>query len=99
MSLSQAKFSFIVEHCLQSQSYLKCQDDFRSAIPKSEVNSISSSSPFCETGSVSDRKTSGRATVLNDVSVGNFRLSFVQSARKFKLWYIKFKYIDISVNF
>ena len=49
---------FIVEHNLQSQSYLKCQDDFSSAFPKSQVpdksTAFHSVACFHETGSVSD---------------------------------------------
>jgi hypothetical protein len=38
---------------------------------------------FRETGSVSDRKYSGRPTVLNDVTVENFRHFPVQYPREF----------------
>ena len=30
--------AFVVEHYLLSQSYLKCQDDFRSGFPKCQVS-------------------------------------------------------------
>jgi hypothetical protein len=58
MSYSQAQLVFIVEHYVQSQSYLKCQDDFRIAFPKSQVPDKSTvfrlAAHFLETGSVSD---------------------------------------------
>jgi hypothetical protein len=74
---------FIVEHYLQSQSYVKCKDDFSSAFPKSQVPYKStvfhSVACFHETGSVSEWKCSGHPTILNDVSGENIWHSLVQS--------------------
>jgi hypothetical protein len=89
---SQAQCVFIVEHYLQSQTYLKCQDEFRSAFPKSQVLRLEAL--FRGTGVVSDRKRYGRATVLNDVSVENILLSLVQSPRKLKFSKKNFNYIE-----
>ena len=72
---------FIVERYLQSQSYLKCQGDLRIFFPKSPVpekSTVFRSVPlFCETGSVSDRKSSGCPTALDGESEKNIRNSLV----------------------
>ena len=76
----------IVEHCLQFQCYFKCQDDSSSAFPKYQVPDTLTVFRLVthvgETGSVSERKHSGRFTVLHDVSVQCIRHYLVQSARK-----------------
>jgi hypothetical protein len=78
LSFSEARRVLIAENYLQSQSYLKCQDDFRSAFPKSPVPDRSGFrlvANFRETGL---RKSSGHPTVLNGMSVENMRHSLVQ---------------------
>ena len=69
----------IAGHCLQSPSYLKCQDDFRSAFPQYKVPDKStlfrSVARFHGTGSVGDRKLAGRPTALNDVNAENISLT------------------------
>jgi len=69
MSFSHAQCVVIVEHYLQSPSYLKSQDDFRGAFPKSQVPGKSTVfhfvAHFHETGSVSDQKHSGCPKVFN----------------------------------
>ena len=73
----------MVEYYLQSESYVKFQDDFRSVLPKSQVPDKSTVfhlvACFCERGNMSDQECSCHPTVLNDVSVGNIRHSLVQS--------------------
>ena len=70
ISFSQMQHVFIVEHYFQSQSYLKCQDNFSSAFQKSQVPYKSavfhSVACFHETGSVSDWRCSSRPMVFND---------------------------------
>jgi len=69
MSFSQAQCVVIVEHYHQSPSYLKSQDDFRGAFPKSLVPGKSTVfhfvAHFHETDSVSDQKHSGCLIVFN----------------------------------
>jgi hypothetical protein len=88
VSFPQAQRSFIVEHYIQSQPYLKYQDDISSAFPKYQVPDMSavfrSVTQLRETGS--DRKCSGRPTMLNDVSVENIQHSLVTSPRKFSIY-------------
>jgi len=85
ISFSQMQRVFIVEHYLQSQFYLKYQDDFSRAFPKSQVpdkwTAFHSVACFHETGSVSDWKCSSHPTVLNDVSGENIWHSLEQSPR------------------
>jgi hypothetical protein len=73
----------MVEYYLQSESYVKCQDDFRSVLPKSQVPDMSAVfhlvAYFCERASLSDQKLFCHPKILNDVSVGNIRHSLVQS--------------------
>jgi hypothetical protein len=89
MSYSNVRRVFIVQYYLHSKSYLKCQNDFRNAFPKSQVLRKSKVfrlvAAFLVTGSVSDREPSGRPVVFNDVSVEDIRHSLVQSPRKFQL--------------
>lgn len=77
----QARRVFIVERYLQCQSYLKCQGDLRISFPKTPVPEKStvfrSVLRSCGTGSVSDRKSSGYPTALDDESVENIRYSLV----------------------
>ena len=76
----------MVEHYLQSESYVKYQDNFRSVLPKSQVPDKSAVfhlvACFYERASMSDQKLFCHPTMLNDVSVGNIRHSLVQSPRK-----------------
>ena len=78
----------LLKHYIQSQSYLKCQDDFGSAFRKSRVLNKAIVGQhrwvalFRKTGSVSDRKISGRPTELNDASMENIQHSLAQSPRK-----------------
>jgi hypothetical protein len=73
----QAPRVFTVERYLKSQSYLKCQGDLRISFPKfpvPETSTVFRSVPrFSETGSVSDRESSGCPTALGDKSVENIR--------------------------
>ena len=85
--LSQPKFAFIAQYHIQSQSYFKCQEDIRTALPKPllpiNANSLSFSIQFRGTGSSSDRESYGHPTTL-DVRVGNIRYSLVQSPQKIR---------------
>ena len=69
MSFSQVQCIVIVEHYLHSPSYLKCQDDFRCAFPKSQVPDKSTVfhfvAHFHETVSVSNQKHCGCPKVFN----------------------------------
>jgi len=69
MSFSQVQCVITVEHYRQSPSYLKYQDDFRGALPKSQVPGKSTVlhfvAHFHETGNVSDQKHSGYHIVFN----------------------------------
>jgi hypothetical protein len=60
---------FIVEHYLASRSYLTCQVKFRDTFPDSPVPNKSTVSRlvnrFRDTGSVQDRNSSGRPSVLS----------------------------------
>jgi hypothetical protein len=93
---SQARHVFVIEHYLQSQSYLKRQDDFWSAFPKVQVPEKSTVFRLVarsrETGS-------GRPAVLNYVSVENIRRSLVQTAQKFQLQNKNFRHIEMCFNF
>jgi len=80
---SQGQCFFIVEQYLHSQSYLKYQNDFRSAFPKSQVQDEStvfcSVTSFHETGSVSDQKHSACHALWNDMNVEIIHHSLGQS--------------------
>jgi len=68
--ISQGQY-FFFKHYLHSQSYLKYQNDFRSASPKSQVQDESTVfclvAPLHETGNVSDQKHSACHALWNDV--------------------------------
>jgi hypothetical protein len=79
--IPQAPRVFIVERYLQSQSCLKSQGGLSISFLQSPVpkrSTVFRSVPrFCETGRVSDRKSSGCPTVLDGESVENIRHSLV----------------------
>jgi hypothetical protein len=84
MSFSQVQWVFIVYHYLASHSYFTCQNEFRDTFPNSPVPNNSTVSRlvsrfFRDTGSMQDRNTSGRPSVLSDDSLDNIRQTLLHS--------------------
>jgi hypothetical protein len=86
MSFSQVQRVFIVEHYLESRSYLTFQNQWRDILPNSPVPNNSTLSllvnRFRDTGSVQDRNRSGRPSVLSDNSLDDIRQTLLCSPRK-----------------
>jgi hypothetical protein len=86
MSFSQLQRIFIVKHYLASRSYLTCQNELRAAFPDTPVPNKSIVSRlvncFSVTGSVQNRKRSGRPSVLSDDSLDDIRQTLLRSSRK-----------------
>lgn len=79
---ASAAFFYTAERYLQSQSHLKCQDDFRSAFPKYQVQGKSTAfrwvAIFRETWNVSDPKLPDLPIVLTKARARVWEKKFQQ---------------------
>lgn len=86
MSFTQEQRVFIVLSYCESKSYAKCQEDFSNAFPDAKVPNKSSICRlfhrFRDTGSVNDRKRTGRPSVLTDDSLQTISETFIRSPKK-----------------
>ncbi|KAL4084269.1 hypothetical protein QTP88_028094 [Uroleucon formosanum] len=86
MSFSQDQRVFIVEHYFASRSYACVVDEFRVKYPNVAVPNNSTITRliarFRETGSVSDKKRTGRPTVLTDAKLAEVRNVMLHSPSK-----------------
>jgi hypothetical protein len=87
--LSQDGFSqdqrvFILEHYFSTRSYAECQNAFINSFPDSAVPNMSQSlvERFRETGSIGDKRRSGRHSVLSNDSLEDIRARLLQSPTK-----------------
>ncbi|KDR23996.1 hypothetical protein L798_07935 [Zootermopsis nevadensis] len=86
MSFSQAERVFIMEHYIKTNSYTECQQSFVRSFPESRVPHKSTicriAYRFRETGSVSDKKRSGRPSSLSDENLNDVKQYSEWSPRK-----------------
>jgi hypothetical protein len=77
---------FILEHYFSTRSYAECQNAFRNSFPNSVVPNKSTVQRlverFRETGSIGEKRRSGRPSVLSNDSLEDIRACLLQSPRK-----------------
>jgi hypothetical protein len=82
----QDKRVFILEHDYSTRSYAECQNAFRKSSPDSVVPNKSTIQRllerFLETGSIGEKRRSGRHSVLSNDSLEDIRERLLQSPRK-----------------
>jgi transposase len=77
---------FILEHYFTTRSYAECQNAFRNSFPdavlpnKSTIQRLVES--FRETGSIGEKRRSGRPSVPSNDSLEDIRARLLQSPRK-----------------
>jgi transposase len=76
---------FSLEHYFSTRSYAECQNAFRNSFPDSVVPNTSTVhrlvERFCETGSIGEKRHSGRPSVLSNDSLEDIRACLLQSPR------------------
>jgi hypothetical protein len=83
---ARSTFFFILGHYFFTRSYAECQNAFRNSFPgsavlnKSTIQSIVER--FCKTGSIGEKRRSGRPSVLSIDSLEDIRARLLQSPRK-----------------
>jgi transposase len=86
MIFSQDQRVFILEHYFSTRSYAECQNAFRNSFPDSVVPNTSTIQRlverFRETGSIGEKRRSGRPSVLSNDSLVDIRARLLQSPRK-----------------
>jgi hypothetical protein len=86
MVFSEDQSVFILEHYFSTRSYAECHNAFRNSFPDSVVANKSTIQllveRFCETGSVGEKRRSGRPSVLSNDSLEDIRTRLLQSPRK-----------------
>jgi transposase len=84
-SFSQDKRVFILEHNFSTRSYEECQNAFRNSFPDSVVPNKSTIQRlverFLETGSIGEKRRSGRPSVLSNDSLEDIRARLLQFPR------------------
>jgi hypothetical protein len=81
----QDQHVFILEHYFSTQSFAECQNAFRNSFPDSVVpneSTIQCLERFRETGRISEKRRSGRPSVLSNDSLEDIRARLLQSPRK-----------------
>jgi transposase len=83
---SQDQRVFILEHYFSTRSYAECQNAFRNSFPDSEVLNKSTIQRlveiFRETGSIGEKRRSGRPSILSNDSLEYITARLLQSLRK-----------------
>jgi hypothetical protein len=86
MGFLQDQRVFILEHYFSTRPYAECQNVFRNSFTDSVVPNKSTIQRlvkhFCETGSVGEKRRSGRPSVLSNDSLEDIRARLLQSPRK-----------------
>jgi hypothetical protein len=86
MVFPQDQSFFILEHYFSTRSYAKYQNAFRNYFPDSVVPNKSTIQRFVkrfrETGSIGEKRRSGRPSVLSNNSLEDIRARLLQSPRK-----------------
>ena len=86
MSFSQEQRVFIVEHYFSSLSYARVVNEFCEKYPGDKVPNNSTITRlialFRETGSVADKKKTGRPKILTDAKLGEVRDAIQRSPSK-----------------
>jgi transposase len=85
MVFSQDQRIFILEHYFSTRSYAECQNAFRNSFPDSVVPNKSSIQRlverFRESGSIGEKRRSGRPSVLSNDSLEDIRARLLQAPR------------------
>jgi transposase len=83
---SQDQRVFILEHYFSTRSYAECQNAFRNSFPDSAVPNKSTIQRlverFRETGSIGEKRRSGRPSVVSNDNLEDIRVRLLQSPRK-----------------
>jgi hypothetical protein len=83
---SQDRRVFILERCFCTRSYAECQNAFRNSFPDSVVPNKSTIQRlverFRETGSIGEKRRSGRPSVLSNDSLEDIRARLLRPPRK-----------------
>jgi hypothetical protein len=86
MVFSQDQRVFILEHYFPTRSHAECQNAFRNSFPDSVVQNKSTIQRlvkfFRETGSIGEKRHSGRPSVLSNDSLEDIRARLLPSPRK-----------------
>jgi transposase len=86
MVFSQDQRVFVLEHYFSTRSYAEYQNAFRNSFPDSVVPNKSTIQclvgRFRETGSIGEKRRSGRPSVLSNGSLEDIRVRLLHSPRK-----------------